>query len=654
VIAALAGCGGWFHAALAQDDHAQDDNAAGAARHRWAVLIGVDDYARLEDLKFCGADQRALSDELVKSGFDARRVLLLHDKADDAKYLPTKTNIEDQLEVILTRLVERGDMVLLAFSGHGVHLGKTSYFCPTDARLDDPNSLISLDWIYERLRQCRATLKLVVVDACRNDPRLGSERSAGGASKLGGSKQFLQALDREQFPEGTVVLNSCAEGEVSQEDKKFEHGVFMHFLLEGLKGHADKDNDGNVTLGEITRFAGNETQNYVARVFGDSQHPKLRGDLTLEALDYGLKRVWERITDDVGTKLVHVRPGKFLMGSNESPDQVAEMFVGEEPTDFEKEHPLHEVRITRPFYMAAQEVTIGQFRRFVEETGYVTDAEQGVVKNNPTGAEEVDEARSWRNSGHVPESEAHPVTLVSWNDANAYCRWLSTRHRARYRLPTQAEWEYCCRAGTTTRYWSGDDPESLAAVANVPDASARKGVPLPLTCVFRFYTGNERLGYKGWRMTRADPGARLSFRFNTQLSPARWVIDRTEPAEVPTVGGEGGTATVTVMNLETNPGSVLYLRVAEQRLSVAASASRSFDVKMARDSWQIEGDDGFSGLAPVGQFPANRFGLQDMHGNVWEWCADGYDPRGYTAEAETDPIGPRNAEQYVIRGGCYL
>ena len=66
---------------------------------------------------------------------------------------------------------------------------------------------------------------------------------------------------------------------------------------------------------------------------------------------------------------------------------------------------------------------------------------------------------------------------VSWNDAVAFCEWLSRKEGRAYRLPTEAEWEYACRAGTTTRYYCGDDPERLAKVGNVGDATLRKAIP---------------------------------------------------------------------------------------------------------------------------------------------------------------------------------
>src|SRR5258708_655072 len=115
---------------------------------RWAVLIGIDDYAHARDLKYCGADERALEKELIVAGFPQRQVVLLHDDAKEKQFLPFKSNIEKQIELVCG-LAQPGDLVLISFSGHGVHVGTTSYLCTTDANTDDPETLISLDWVYD-------------------------------------------------------------------------------------------------------------------------------------------------------------------------------------------------------------------------------------------------------------------------------------------------------------------------------------------------------------------------------------------------------------------------------------------------------------------------------------------------------------------------
>ena len=82
--------------------------------------------------------------------------------------------------------------------------------------------------------------------------------------------------------------------------------------------------------------------------------------------------------------------------------------------------------------------------------------------------EEYSPAYSWRYPG-FEQTDEHPVLNVSWNDAVAFCGWLSRTEKVIYRLPTEAEWEYACRAGTTSIYTSGNDPESLVNVGNLWD-----------------------------------------------------------------------------------------------------------------------------------------------------------------------------------------
>ena len=194
-----------------------------------------------------------------------------------------------------------------------------------------------------------------------------------------------------------------------------------------------------------------------------------------------------QITNSIGMKLTLVPSGEFMMGSGESAKDTAAFFNKIYGSNllkvdlFKGEHPQHQVRITRPFYLGACHVTRGQFRQFVADTEYTTDAEKGVKPgalgwNPDTKKFGFNLNYSWRKTG-FEQTDEHPVVNVSWNDAVAFCKWLSKKEGKTYRLPTEAEWEYACRAGTTTRYSSGDDPETLAEAGNVADATFKEKFP---------------------------------------------------------------------------------------------------------------------------------------------------------------------------------
>jgi formylglycine-generating enzyme required for sulfatase activity len=138
-----------------------------------------------------------------------------------------------------------------------------------------------------------------------------------------------------------------------------------------------------------------------------------------------------------GPELVVLRAGRFQMGSPEHERKIA-MLCGAQKNWLARETPQHWVGIERPFAMGRYPVTVGEWRVFVEATGW-----------QPSG--EVD----WSAPG-FPQTDDHPVVGVTWGDAQQYVAWLGERTGQRYRLPSEAEWEYACRAGTKTAFSFGD------------------------------------------------------------------------------------------------------------------------------------------------------------------------------------------------------
>ncbi len=159
-------------------------------------------------------------------------------------------------------------------------------------------------------------------------------------------------------------------------------------------------------------------------------------------------------TNSIGMTFVRIPAGEFMMGSlKQEMDWLRLTFkktwrAGHKQW-FEDELPLHPVRITRSFYMGVTEVTVGQFRQFVRETQYKTDAEKGEGGMIWSNKEERWLAQKGMKWDSVPWqiAEDQPVVFVSWNDAKAFCRWLSRKEKRVYRLPTEAEWEMACRGG---------------------------------------------------------------------------------------------------------------------------------------------------------------------------------------------------------------
>ncbi len=398
------------------------------ASQKWALLIGINDYTYLSKLKFCAADMQALRGQLLEAGFVDAQIRLVSDKEADRKYWPSKTNIETQVDLVC-RLAEEGDVILLAYSGHGVERRGQGYLCPQDAKIDSAGeSLIPVDWIYTRLGKSKAALRLMVVDACREELDPNSTRGADDVAEA--NKRFVKQLN--SVPKGTVLLNSCGPDEFAREDKNLSHGVFSHFLLKGLAGEADENADGIVTVGELAKFTARETRNYVALKFASAQFPYIKQDADIGALDYDLGRVKKQtapvkpagpkvgdtITNSFGQKFTFIPSGEFLMGDGESVDDLLKAFPGAEKDLLERAAKQHRVRITKPFYLGVHHVTKGDFARFVSQEGYKTDVEKddkGGMGVDAAGNIEQKREYTWRNPSFI-QGDDNPVVNGSWND----------------------------------------------------------------------------------------------------------------------------------------------------------------------------------------------------------------------------------------------
>ena len=267
---------------------------------------------------------------------------------------------------------------------------------------------------------------------------------------------------------------SCSPGDVAFEEPDLQRGVFLHYTTLGLDGQADTDGNGAVDVEELSAFAKKNVFLHIGRKYRKEQTVEVvnytRGSVAV--VDLGRTRFPDRLPTQPPDRLSNslwmtlklIPAGEFLMCSPDS-----------DPDVQDDEKPQHRVRFTKAFYLGSTEVTVGQFRRFVESAGYRTEAERdgkGGYGFGEASGQFTQDPKSTRQSPGIAQTDEHPVTIVSWNDAAAFCEKLGRQEGQTHRLPTEAKWEYACRARTTTRYASGDDPGSLAEVGNITDGTA--------------------------------------------------------------------------------------------------------------------------------------------------------------------------------------
>lgn len=172
------------------------------------------------------------------------------------------------------------------------------------------------------------------------------------------------------------------------------------------------------------------------------------------------------VTMAVGQRFVLIPPGRFRMGSP----------AGETGRAADEGPVL--VKLTRPFYLGKHELSRGAFARFVAAMGHVTDAERrgGGHAHDAKAVWIHRPGTSWRRPGYAgpyTPRDDHPGVHISYNDARAYCRWLGNR----FTLPTEAQWEWACRAGAGGAYWWGDEPDTTGQRLNLGDQALLRTHP---------------------------------------------------------------------------------------------------------------------------------------------------------------------------------
>jgi formylglycine-generating enzyme required for sulfatase activity len=178
---------------------------------------------------------------------------------------------------------------------------------------------------------------------------------------------------------------------------------------------------------------------------------------------------WSIAEDDYLRKMMNVLPGNCQGDTDKNTNQVPDDFVfikggtflmgGPEGEAGRRDNEAqHQVKVS-DFYMAKYPVTVAQFETFIRESNYNTDADKDGYSYIWNGKWDKKLGVNWNRDtkGELQNDKQHPVIHVSWNDSMEYCKWLSEKLNTTFRLPTEAEWEYACRAGTTTPFYTGEN-----------------------------------------------------------------------------------------------------------------------------------------------------------------------------------------------------
>lgn len=337
--------------------------------------------------------------------------------------------------------------VLVFYSGHGVPglRDKKAYLLPVDG---DPNraeiSGYSVDLLYSNLAKLSARSVTVYLDACFS----GQSPKGMIIKEASGLSVSPRSVD---VPQGFVSIAASKGDQLASWDEKAKLGLFTNHLLEALYGAADRDNFGNgdsiVTLSEVKRYLDEEMSYKARREWGRVQTASVNGDgvaVLTRIKKHQLKRPASVVAAVPLTLIpdsqLRLRPGIAFRDCQKCPEMVvvpAGSFVMGKDDGNSLRFPPHWVSISNP-------IAVGKYE--------VTNKEWDAC--NLAGFCRYDSNRfRW---GGKKGDDLHPVSHISWYDAQTFVDWMKKVTSKRYRLLSEAEWEYAARADTSTRFWWGD------------------------------------------------------------------------------------------------------------------------------------------------------------------------------------------------------
>jgi uncharacterized caspase-like protein len=258
---------------------------AAPAHERWAVVVGVGNYesAAIPRLRYTVPDAEAVYETLIgPAGFKKDNVLLLTDRSERK---PTLRNIKWALGTFLGRSARKDDTVFIFFAGHGApevdtrgieRDGLAKYLIPSDADPDDLYSTaLPMDELQTIFGRIEAERVVAFLDACYSGAAGGRTFAAKKTRAGAVDDLFLERLTRSK---GRAIITASRPTEVSIELPELGHGIFSYYLVSGLRGAADLNRDGIISLQELYEYVEQQVT-AKSRSVGGNQHPVMKGEL---------------------------------------------------------------------------------------------------------------------------------------------------------------------------------------------------------------------------------------------------------------------------------------------------------------------------------------------------------------------------------------